>query len=173
MAIPADIQPLLSSKKSRECCDRAEWFCVPVLRGFRFLIDDHGFRVKEVSHARHDIWVTFRNAEIEVSLAVEVGCDRWGHIRLLKDARSNYQRHSLYFHEILPRFHPNGKLPRFTFDDQDEELSLWVTLVNEHWSEIISHIADLAEEKENKAKKRKPRQTSKKANNKAVNPSGG
>lgn len=163
MTVPSDIAPLLTSKQSRECCDRAEWFCVPVIRKFRFLIDDHGFRVKEASHARHDIWVTFRNANIEISLATEVGCDRWGHLRLLKDARSNDRRHSLYFHELLPQFHPEGKLPRFNFDDQDEELSLWADLIKKHWNEMINHITDLAEEKEKRKKKRKSKRSSNKA----------
>jgi hypothetical protein len=150
MTIPADIAPPLTSQKSRKSFMRSEWFCTAVIEAFRFLIDEHGYRIKEISHARHDLWVTFRNANVEISISTEFGCDRWGTIEVMKDARSTKGRFLTYFHQLLPQYYSEPRLPRFAYDDHESEFTLWASIFATNWDNIMARVVELAEEKEAK-----------------------
>jgi len=158
MPLPSDIEPLLSSKKSRERCELAKWFCIPCIRAFRFMIDELDFRITEVATARHDAWVTFRHRNIKLTISTELGCERWGTISVLKDARSNSIRKTVYFRQLLPRFYAGQELPRFKYDDDEQELALWARIVKENWDEIVSEVLALADEHE-RAKRHSQRAT--------------
>ena len=115
------------------------------IRAFRFLIDELDFRITEVATARHDAWVTFRHGNLKLTISTELGCDRWGTISVLKTARSNSVRKTVYFRQLLPRFYAQRELPRFKYDEQEQELALWASIVKEKWDEIVSAVVALAD----------------------------
>ena len=51
---------MLRRKRERDLCSEHSQFCVPVISYFRFLVDEHQFKLHEICRQRHELWIIFR-----------------------------------------------------------------------------------------------------------------
>ncbi len=150
MTIPDDIEPLLDSEDLRTSFAVDESYCTAAIRAFRFLVDEHGFHIEDIIQARHDLTVIFRKEKVVVTISTEYGCDRWGTVGVMRGDPALRRRFQVYFNKLLAPYHPDRRLPRFPYEDREEEFALWSSLLADNWDEIVAHVLELAGKKQGK-----------------------
>jgi len=151
MTLPKYVENLLTSKKSRQCCADHREFCIPVIRSFRFLVQQKGFRIKECARARRETWVTLRgavpdglktpklfSAVIDIYLEIEAGSDFvHGTLNLRADSTGFPTLRSHTFWRLLKDHGSQLKAADFRRLEFGQQIARYANFLESHWDDVI------------------------------------
>ena len=150
--IPQYLTKLLRRKRDRALFDQHPKFCRSIFSSFRFLIENHGFKLSEIDKARHELWIKFaktipvpvRNpicydTLITVTIETEAFNDTFGNVSLWANQQSLAPLRSFDFAQIYRDYKQSTFIASeadLSLKEQLNQVDQTAKLMQNNWREI-------------------------------------